>query len=84
MLDMLKGIQQLMTGTTELFDPNLYDLLVSCLNSIEEPRLLQALDAQWKGLLDYSEKLGTNEDPWKTCLEEFVPKNEVSQSNIFT
>ncbi len=54
-----------------------YNRFATCLNSIEEPRLLQAIDAQWKGFLDYSSTLGGPEDPWYRCEERGVwpPKN---------
>ena len=64
---MLNGMQQLMTGTNNPFDPIFYDRLVKCLNKIEEPRLFEAVDAQWNGFLDYSNSHGTEEDPWKSC-----------------
>jgi hypothetical protein len=81
---MLNGMQQLMTGSNEPFDPLFYEMLVSCFNKIEEPRLLNVVDAQWKGLLDFSEKLGTDDDPWRTCLEPFDGINKVIKiKNLF-
>jgi hypothetical protein len=69
---MLNGMQQLMTGTNEPFDPVFYDRLVKCLNKIEEPRLLEAVDAQWQGFMDYSNSHGTEQDPWPTCNQTMV------------
>ena len=69
MLDMLNGMQQLMTGGNEPFDPIFYDRLIKCFDKIEEQRLLDAVEAQWKGFLDYSETHGTESDPWYPCNE---------------
>ncbi len=65
--DMLNGMVTLMTNSHEPFDPAFYERLVNCLNKIEEPRLLKAVDAQWQGFLDYSNTHGTESDPWPTC-----------------
>jgi len=64
---MLNGMVHFMTGSDEPFDPEFYDRLVKCFNKIEEPRLLTAVDAQWKGFMDYSDSHGTETDPWPTC-----------------
>ena len=71
-LDMLNGMQQLMRGSHEPYDPIFYERLVNCLNKIEEPRLMQAVDAQWQGFLDYSASGGTESDPWRPCPEAMV------------
>ena len=64
---MLNGMVHLMTGSHEPFDPAFYERLVTCLNKIEEPRLLKAVDAQWQGFLDYSDTHGSESDPWPAC-----------------
>ena len=74
---MLNGINQLLTGSAEPYDPKFYERLVNCLNKIEEPRLLKSVDAQWQGFLDNADVLGTEEDPWKTCTEKVHPNNSV-------
>ena len=66
---MLNGIQQLMTGGNEPFDPTFFDRLIKCFDKIEEPRLLDAVEAQWRGFIDYSETHGTENDPWYPCNE---------------
>ena len=68
--DMLNGMVHLMTGSHEPFDPDFYERLVTCLNKIEEPRLLKAVDAQWQGFLDYSDTHGSESDPWPACNDE--------------
>ena len=69
---MLNGMQQLMTGGNEPFNPEFYERLVTCLNKIEEGRLLEAVDAQWAGFLEYSNSHGTETDPWPTCNDKMV------------
>ena len=75
--DMLNGINQLMTGSSEPYDPEFYNRLVECLNTVDQLRLLKVVDAQWKGFLDNSATLGTKADPWKTCSEKVDPENSV-------
>ena len=79
----MNGIKQLMTGSLEPYDPIFYNRLVNCLNKIEEPRLLKAVDAQWKRFLDYADILGTEGDPWKTCSEEVSLNNSVRNFLLF-
>jgi hypothetical protein len=67
--DMLNGITELLAGPGQLYDHKFYHRLINCLNEIEEPRLLNAVDAQWKGFMDYAHTLGTDVDPWKSCSE---------------
>jgi hypothetical protein len=81
---MLNGMQQLMTGTNEPFDPVFYDRLVKCLNKIEEPRLLEAVDAQWQGFMDYSNSHGTEQDPWPTCNQTTVATLVNTNSKIYS
>ena len=73
--DMLNGMVTLMTNSHEPFDPAFYERLVNCLNKIEEPRLLKAVDAQWQGFLDYSNTHGTESGPWPTCNDETMVIN---------
>ena len=78
---MLNGMQQLMTGGNEPFNPLFYERLVKCLNKIEEPRLLEAVDAQWAGFLEYSNSHGTESDPWPTCNDKMVITIHFKHSN---
>ena len=65
----LNGMQRFMTGKPE-FDPEFYDDLVKSLESVD-PRLLESINAQWKGFKDYA-ALGGNppEDVWEKCPDE--------------
>ena len=53
-----------MTGEPE-FEPEFYDDLVRSLESVD-PRLLESVNAQWKGFKDYAASGGNPpEDVWK-------------------
>ena len=80
--DMLNGMVHFMTGSHEPFDPSFYERLVTCLNKIEEPRLLEAVDAQWHGFLDYSDTHGTESDPWPVCNNETLVRLTIIVFNL--
>ena len=59
-----------MTGEPE-FDPEIYDHLVRSLESVD-PRLLESVNAQWKGFKDYAASGGNPpEDVWESCPDEY-------------
>lgn len=66
MLDMLNGMEQVLTGSDE-FDQTLYQSIVSCLERTD-PNLVIAQESLWNGMLEYANLGGTSEDPWMPCV----------------
>ena len=63
-------MQHLLTGENQ-YDQEFYDELVQCLESVD-PRLLESVNAQWKGFKDYAATGGNPpEDEWKQCPEGY-------------
>ena len=63
-------MQRFMTGKPEL-DPKFYDDLVKSLESVD-PRLLESVNAQWKGFKDYAASGGNPpEDVWEKFPDEY-------------
>ena len=59
-----------MTGEAE-YDPEFYNALVKILKEID-PRLLESVNAQWKGFKDYAASGGNPpEDVWETCPDGY-------------
>ena len=68
--DSLNGMQLLMTGEAE-YNPEFYNALVKILKEID-PRLLESVNAQWKGFKDYAASGGNPpEDVWETCPDGY-------------
>ena len=59
-----------MTGEAE-YDPEFYNAFVKILKEID-PRLLESVNAQWKGFKDYAASGGNPpEDVWETCPDGY-------------
>lgn len=68
--DSLNGMQLLLTGEDQ-YDEEFYNELVVCLESVD-PRLLESVNAQWKGFKDYAATGGNPpEDEWKQCSDGY-------------
>ena len=65
--DALNGMQVMMNGQPT-FDPEFYNELVTCLNSLDS-RLQTSVGSQWDGMIQYANAGGNPEanDTWPTC-----------------
>ncbi|TRY80394.1 hypothetical protein TCAL_04714 [Tigriopus californicus] len=71
MLDMLNGMEQVLTGSEE-FDPVLYQAIRSCMEKTD-PNLVIAQENLWNGMLEYASIGGTLLDPWTPCENDVPP-----------
>ena len=70
LLDSLNGMQKHMTGEDQ-FNLEFYHELTECLNKLD-PKLLESVNAQWKGFKDYAASGGNPpDDVWKSCPEGY-------------
>ncbi|XP_059085901.1 uncharacterized protein LOC131882685 [Tigriopus californicus] len=65
--DMLDAMQQLLTGDTFEFDPIYLAKLYSCFDKID-PKLKEAQDLAWQGMVNYHDQNGQPGDEWGSCL----------------
>eukprot|EP00095_Tigriopus_kingsejongensis_P008144 maker-scaffold196_size269943-snap-gene-1.33 protein:Tk08144 transcript:maker-scaffold196_size269943-snap-gene-1.33-mRNA-1 annotation:"hypothetical protein AURANDRAFT_63034" len=65
--DMLDAMQQLLTGDTFEFDRDYLAKLYTCFDKID-PRLKEAQDRAWEGMVMYHDQNGVPEDQWGSCL----------------
>ena len=65
--DALNGMQVMMNGQPT-FNPEFYNELVTCMNSLDS-RLLTSVGSQWDGMIQYANAGGNPEanDTWPAC-----------------
>ena len=74
-------MQSFMTGKPE-FGPEFYDDLIKSLESID-PRLLESVNAQWKGFKDYAASGGNPpEDVWENCPDDYQVIKRIHFANL--